>query len=308
MQRLTIQSLLSVIVAGCLTISYAGNPAIGLVMAKGSFRVDNSQVRGNATLLDGTTIETARVASRLQLNGGARLELAAESRGKVHQDRLILERGAGQLENSTSFRIEARGLRVLTAGANAKAQVGFDKDNRVVVAALHGPVRVTTASGIVVANLEPGAPLAFSPQVAGAAPPAKLRGCLEAKNGRYLLRDETTKVTVELVGQAGAPGLAAEAGNVIEVEGATDLAAKPAAGATQVVKVSALKRVGSCKAVAAAAAAAAAGPAAAAAVGGWAALAVAAKVAIVAGVAVGASAGVMAATGVLEEKQKPISP
>ena len=299
MQRLTIQSLLSVIVAGCLTISYAGNPAIGLVMAKGSFRVDNSQVRGNATLLDGTTIETARVASRLQLNGGARLELAAGSRGKVHQDRLILERGAGQLENSTTYRIEAQGLLIMPAGANAAAQVGFDKENRVVVAALRAPVRVTTAGGTVVANVEPGAPLAFSPQVAGAAPPAKLRGCLEAKNGRYLLRDETTKVTVELVG----PGLAAEAGNVIEVEGVTDLAAKPAAGATQVVKVSAIKRVGSCKASAAAAA-----PAAAAAAGGWAALAVGAKVAIIAGVAVGASVGVMAASGVFEEEQKPISP
>ena len=290
------QSLLALIVAGCLTISYAGSPAIGLVMAKGSFRVDNSQVWGNATLLDGTTIETARVASQLHLNSGARLELAAESRGKVHQDRLILERGAGQLENSASFRIEARGLRVFATG-NAAAQVGFDKENRVVVAARNGPVRVTTEAGIVVANVEPGAPLALQPQVAGAAPPAKLRGCLEAKNGRYLLRDETAKVTVELVG----PGLAAEVGNVIEVEGVTDLVAKPAAGATQVVKVSAMKRVGSCKAPPAV-------PPPAAAAGGWAGLATGAKIAIIAGVTVGGTVLGMAAAGTFAEEKKPLSP
>jgi hypothetical protein len=298
MRQVTVQSLLSLVLVAALAA--AQNPAIGLAMAKGSFRVDNSQVWNNATLLEGTTIETARVASQLHLNSGTQLELAAESRGKVYRDRLILERGVGQLENSTSYRIEARGLKVFAAGANAAAQVGFDKENRVVVAARNGPVRVTTAAGIVVANVEPGAPLAFLPQVAGAAPPAKLRGCVEKKNGRFLLTDETTKVRVELVG----PGLEAEVGNVIELEGVTDLAAKPAAGASQVVKVSTMKRVGTCKAVPAVPPV----PPPAAAAGGWAALSAGAKVAIIAGVAVGASLGIMRAAGVFEEEKKPISP
>src|SRR5579864_8153453 len=36
----------------------AASPAIGTVMAKGSFRLDNATVRGHATLFEGATIET----------------------------------------------------------------------------------------------------------------------------------------------------------------------------------------------------------------------------------------------------------
>lgn len=56
-------------------------------MAQGRFRVYSSEVWSNATVLDGMTIETARVGSDLRLNAGVRLNLAAESCGEVHRDR-----------------------------------------------------------------------------------------------------------------------------------------------------------------------------------------------------------------------------
>ncbi|MGQ9635638.1 MAG: hypothetical protein ACUVXB_15510 [Bryobacteraceae bacterium] len=290
MQRVTMQSLLSLIVAGLLIA--AQNPAIGLAMARGSFRVNNSQVWGNATLVEGTVIETAQVASELRLNSGTRLALAAESRGRVHKDRLILERGTGELREARGYGIEARRLRVYSAASGALARVAYDKDNRVLVAALNGPVRVTTDGGLLVANIAAGKALSFDPQPPGAAPPVKVTGKLERKDGHFLLTDETTQVISELVGA----GLDQEVGNRIEVTGVLDPTGKPFPPATQLVKL--LKRTRL-----------AAVPPPAAAAGGWAGLATGAKAAIIAGIVVGGTVGILAAADVIfKEEKKPVSP
>ena len=291
MRRLTVESLLSLLLVGCLTLSAVENPAIGLAMARGSFLVDSSEVWSNATLLDGMTIETARVGSDLRLNAGVRLNLAAESRGTVHRDRMILERGVGELKNTTSYWIDARGLRVYSAAPRASARVGFDKDNRVLVAALNGPVRVTTSQGLLVANLTAGKTLVFDPQQAGAAAPTKVTGRLEKRGGRYLVTDETTNVTMELVGE----GLEQYVGRRIEATGVIDPTAKPAAPASSLVKITELKPLS------------AAGAGAGAGAGGWAALSAGAKVAIIGGIGVGAGVGIAAAAGVFEEEKKPVS-
>jgi len=288
MQRVTMQSLLSLVLVAALAA--AQNPAIGLAMARGSFRVDNSQVWGNATLLEGTTIETAQVASELRLNSGTRLALAAESRGRVHKDRMILERGTGELREATGYRIEARRLHVYSAASGALARVAFDKDNRVLVAAVNGPVRVMTDGGLLVANIAAGKALSFDPQQPGAAPAMKLTGKLERKDGHFLLTDETTNVIYALVGA----GLDQEVGNRIEVTGVLDPTGKPFAPATQLVKLLKLTRL------------AALPPPRA---GGWAGLSAGAKGAIIAGIVVGATVGILAAADVIfKEEKKPVSP
>lgn len=292
------QFTLALLVTGCLLLTYAGGPAIGLATAKGSFRLDNSEVWNNATLLDGATVETAAVTSELRLDNGARLRLAPGSRGRVHRERLVLERGITEVGGAETYRVEARGLNVFPARATAGAQVGFDRDNRLVVAALRGPVRVTTANGMLVANVEPGAPVYLEPQPAGAAPPARLRGCVDRKATQWVLTDQTSKVTVELAGS----GLEAELGYEVEVEGVTDLAAKPAAGGSQVVKVLSLKRIGKCSAPLAGGV-----PGAGAKAGGWAGLPTGAKAALIGGVAVGATIGGLAAADVIWEDKKPVS-
>src|SRR5438477_13140822 len=103
-----------------------------------------------------------RPSSNLQLNHGAKMQLAAESSGIVYRDRLVLERGAGRVEN---YAVEALSLRIRPEAA---AEVSVRKPNvagpgSVEVAALNGPVRVTTANGVLLANLQAGRRLAFLP-------------------------------------------------------------------------------------------------------------------------------------------------
>ena len=95
-------------VLSCLLFSVAGlaAPAIGVVTASGHFNVEGSQVWGNATLFDGTTIETSSASSELALRNGVKVQLAAGSRARIWQNRLVLEKGAAQLAAPVSF--EAR--------------------------------------------------------------------------------------------------------------------------------------------------------------------------------------------------------
>lgn len=80
-------------------------PAIGVVTASGHFNVEGSQVWGNATLFDGTTIETTGASSELALRNGVKVQLGADSRARVWQNRMVLEKGAAQLAAPGSFEV-----------------------------------------------------------------------------------------------------------------------------------------------------------------------------------------------------------
>jgi hypothetical protein len=165
--------------------------------------------------------------------------LGSSSRGRVYRGRLVLEKGEGQLENARRYEVEARGLRILPASSTATARVSLTEANQVQVAALAGAVRVTTAGGDLVANLEPGKALNFEPQAAGAAAPFTLTGCLQKLNGRYLLKDATATVTFELKGT----GLGKQVGHRVGGIGTDLTGAKPGPGASDVIQVSRVKRL-----------------------------------------------------------------
>jgi len=67
--------------------------------------VEGSQVWGNATLFDGTTVETTAASSELALRNGVKVQLGAGSRARVWQNRLVLEKGAAQLAAPGSFEV-----------------------------------------------------------------------------------------------------------------------------------------------------------------------------------------------------------
>jgi len=278
----------------------ASGPVIGLVMANGSFQMDRSTIRGNASLLDGSTLETGKAASRLELNNGVHVKLAPESRARVYAARTVLEQGTGELQSSAGYPIEARGLSISPAEANSVAQVRLDGAKTVQVAALSGAVRVTNAQGVVVGNLVAGMGVAFSPQ-AGAPSSTTASGCLLKKADKFILVEQTTNVTLEVQGS----GLASELGNRIQITGVAAATAPTVSGASQVVTVSTVNRVarGGCASVAkavgavAGTAAAAAGAAGAAGAGVAAGITTAATVAIVGGVAAAATVGGLAASG-----------
>jgi len=217
-----------------LSIGSAAGPVIGIVSAGGSFALDTATVTGNGTLFHGSMVETGKSASELRLQNGVRLVLDTGTRSRVYRDHLVLERGTGQIERGLAYRIEAGQFRIEPGQGLAKVSV---LGPRVHVSALGGPVRVSNASGMLVARLEAGRGLDFEPQVAGASAPSTVSGCLVKKDGRLLLTDGTTGVTYEIQGS----GLEKEIGKRVRVTGALDpsrAAAELTVHATQIKRLS----------------------------------------------------------------------
>ena len=236
MQRLSVQGLVALILIGTLTISQAAGPAIGVAMANGSFQADHSQVYGNTTLFDGTTIQTDKTPSRLRLNNGAKMGLGADSKATFFNKRMTLERGTGEVRDSSSYRLDARTLQIWPADAKAVARVKLEGEKQVLVAAVDGRVRVFNESGLLVANMERGMALVFTPQ---AAQPStfQMTGCLvQSQDGKFFLVDPNQ--TVELRGD----DLAKEASNRVQVDGTAFRSAAATPPASQVVQVVSLKR------------------------------------------------------------------
>ena len=48
-----------------LTSSFAASASIGTVVAKGAFRVDSATVNGNATLFEGTVVESGAASPEI---------------------------------------------------------------------------------------------------------------------------------------------------------------------------------------------------------------------------------------------------
>src|SRR5260370_11714226 len=189
----------------------AAAPALGTATARGSFTIDNASIAGNATLFEGNHIETGKASSQLQLNNGGRMQLAAESSGVVYRDRLVLEKGT----EGGNFQVEANSLRIRPASKTAGAQVSIRQSGTVQVAALRGPVRVTAANGVLLANLQEGKTIDFTPDSAGPAAPTTVTGCLERSSGKFLLTDEASLVRFEVLGAS----LDKEVGRRVQLDG-----------------------------------------------------------------------------------------
>ena len=189
-------------------------PAIGIVTASGHFSVEGSQVWGNATLIDGATIETSAASSHLALRNGVKVQLGAESRARIWQNRMVLEKGVAQLAAPATF--EAR---VLNHASLIRAP--FIRDP------FKGSAAFQAAPGQTVHS-----------------------GCMVYKDGRFLLQDQTTQEVIELSG----PDLAANVGNRVEARGAASSAQPSGAPATSVMNVASVALVapGGCLSVAAA--------------------------------------------------------
>ena len=95
----------SVLFSFLFSVAGLAAPAIGIVTASGHFNVEGSQVWGNATLFDGTMIETSSASSELALGNGVKVQLAAGSRARIWQNRLVLEKGVAQLAAPGSFEV-----------------------------------------------------------------------------------------------------------------------------------------------------------------------------------------------------------
>ncbi len=201
MYQMTFRILLVFAVAAQLSIGLAASPAIGVAQANGNFMIDGGEVFGNGTLFDGSVLETKKASSEIRLGNNVRMDLATDSRGQVFRNRLVLEKGAGQVESGRPFRVEALGLQVVSDAGNGSARVSLEGERFVQIAAVHGNLRVMDSSGILLAALPAGRALQFDPQASGASAPTTVVGEVVKEGEQYFLTDETTGVKVELQGE-----------------------------------------------------------------------------------------------------------
>ena len=230
----TFRALVALLCVGSLTFCFGGGASIGIAMVNGTASVDNTSIRGNASVLEGSIIETAKGTSQLSLEGGARLDFGAASRGKVYRDHVVLEKGMGQVHGGSSFPLFANALHVVGSSADSTVRVSVKDSKRILVGAVTGEAQVLNGNGLLLAKVMPGKTFEFD-QEAGAAAQAKIAGCVERRGGKYYVRDETTGVVSEITGA----GLDQYVRKHVDVSGSIDTAATAGAGATQVVRVSA---------------------------------------------------------------------
>lgn len=166
MKNISIRELLVLVVTLTMVHALAASASIGVVTVGGDLRVDGSAVSGNATLFDGTSIETMAATGELSV-GSTRVLMAGQSRGKVFQSRVQLERGKVQWEGGNGFRADAGVVQVSGRGVDSKVLVNRTAD-AVEVASLSGVVDVLDTGGKVLLSLNAGTAYSFAPDPQGA--------------------------------------------------------------------------------------------------------------------------------------------
>src|SRR5271157_3895293 len=185
-----------------LSYAAAGTVSIGTASARGDMRVDSYMVKGNATLFDGSVVETGQATADLRLDKGAAITMSTNSRGTLYRDRLVLQRGESELAASSPFKLEANGLRVTPNETNSRGVVSLAAGNTVEVAALNGSFGVTNVQGILLANVRPGRMVSFAMQAADANPTTSFSGVglVTYEDGHYYLTD-SANVKYEITGK-----------------------------------------------------------------------------------------------------------
>jgi hypothetical protein len=215
----------------------AAGAVVGLAVSSGTFMVDKASVAGSATLFEGSTIQTGKTVSRLDLKG-AWFQLAADSQVTVSEKLVTLNRGMGVLGGQPGYNIVARSLRIATGNPSAVARVWLDGDNSVRVAAVNGPVHVYNGTGLVVTDVVPGRVFAFAPQ-AGAADSADVNGCLLFKAGKFIIVDQNGQVA-EVTGR----DVTQNSGNPVHITGRISTTATTVPGAARVIQIQTVEQTG----------------------------------------------------------------
>jgi Protein of unknown function (DUF5818) len=197
------------VIALCCMVSYAaaGTRSIGTVSAHGDMRVDGYSVNGNATLFDGSVVETGFASATLRLGTGVEITMASDSEGTLYSERMVLQHGASELTASDPFELQARGFCITPTAPNSRGMVSLRAGNSVEVFALSGAFKVTNRHGALLASVRPGLALTFAAldsegsaaQEAGSTSFSDV-GTLSYAEGHYYLSDDSGS-TFELIGK-----------------------------------------------------------------------------------------------------------
>ena len=79
------------------SLASAATPAIGVAMSQGNISIDSASTAGNATLFQGSTLQTGKMASQIRLKDGAFLRLESGSRAQIFSDHANLQEGSARV-------------------------------------------------------------------------------------------------------------------------------------------------------------------------------------------------------------------
>ena len=197
-----LKKLQAVLALFCMaTFASAGTTVIGTASVRGNMRVDGSTVQGDATVFNGTVVETDDASANLRMGHGIDVTMSKSSKGTVYSDHFVLQRGASELTAPGPFEMEADGLRVAADSPNSVAIVTMAPNKTVNVAVLAGRFKVRDGDGFFLSNVLPGRPLSFAAQAQASTSPyfISVVGLLDSENGHYLLTT-AENVKYELTG------------------------------------------------------------------------------------------------------------
>jgi hypothetical protein len=218
------------------TLLASGN-VIGVISAEGTFRLDSAAVSDHATLFEGDVIQTGATAPTVDLKNGGRIQLGPNSTAKFSGPQVELQQGIGEVASAKGFEVQARSLHIQPVDAASVARVEVRGDRTVLVAAYHAPVRVLSATGIVVANVAAGMTLSFDPQAGGN---TSISGCLLTKGGKFIVVDpQNPRVLAEVRGNDVVTG---QVGNQVTIAGTTIPGATSTIQGVQVVGETSLQQ------------------------------------------------------------------
>ena len=223
--------------AAMLANASAGTVAIGTASARGDMRVDQYKVNGNATLFDGSVVETDQATADLRLDKGIAITMSTGSRATLYHDHLLLQKGESELSSSSQFQVDANKLHVTAGASDSRGVIAIKSENTVEVAALSGSFGVTNERGALLARVVPGHPLSFSLEAGAGAPsagsqPFEGTGMVsKAADGNFLLTVDD--VSFQITGGDLDPLV----GKKVTIKGTTVPDQVPADGAIVVVNV-----------------------------------------------------------------------
>ena len=236
----TVLSIFSFAAMETISAAAADSESIGTVSARGDFRVDSHLVSGNATLFNGSMVETGTATADLRMGKDATITMSTNSRGTLYRDRMVLQQGESELTAPESFHLEVEGLHVAASGPNSHGVISLKTGNTVQVSALSGTFSVTNDHGSTLASISPGRAMTFAFQSGSSGTAFTGTGKVTFSNGQYYLTLKSTGVKYELNGD----GLANLVGKEVTITGTLETPTSPAGGNIDIVDILSKRVVG----------------------------------------------------------------
>jgi hypothetical protein len=198
-----LRKLQAVLALLCMTsYAWAQTSVVGTASVHGNMRVDGYTVQGDATVFNGSVVETGDASANLRIGREVDLTMSKSSRGKVYSNRFVLQDGESELAGPKTYELEAAGLHVAADSPNSVGLVALTPDHAVQVAAIAGSFEVRNSQGYLLSNILPGQPRTFAMQAQASTSPFSISGVglLDYQNGHYYLTTDEN-VRYELTGQ-----------------------------------------------------------------------------------------------------------